>query len=701
MLDDLLLHNLPSDQMRLKGATITLSGPVALAGRDVGKRYLLMRGALTLPDPLTCPVGSRIEIKCRTDACSINVPSGLAGIRVYTLVSMITIPFDRTDWVVLYNNGSQWELQEGWVKNIMVPDLVRKLPYQQVTVGRLYTGNLDQTLTNTSQGYTGAFGFAEVSQYVDTHYRRIGYFNKIQGDQGGYGFAHLQIQVDNNWMSDGNQILNLYFANRGIFDYWWTIEDNFGDYGNVDNYVSVQAYAITGSSGTMDDGTIEIWLCIPKAYVSLAWNFDLCRQFTVADSAYGTPSGTLVFDSSQPTNYPPLHASISDSAMSGGTYRTNRNFFGQLVGAVSGVATNGTGAVNPNSNSAYNFYDPDTTNKTFTYKGGFYRQTSSAGTAVGIDATPTASGGTSPDNFSVRLNGYQMLKFGADYNHTLNGNISIIPVPSSGTTAVTITTAASNQTDQWFLAAQASGGSDNKFVLRNDGNGFCDGAWTGGGADYAEYFEWKDGNPNGEDRRGWSVVVNGDKIRQAVAGEVPFGVISANPCVVGDAGWNIWKGKYLLDDFGEYIMETAEFWSWYEDVPVTQKAYKKVQTGTVPYTAQNDDGTTTTTDMPLYESVEYDEVIRIERTRREYFADQVPTGVVVPEDKAVSSHTRPKLNPDYTPDEEYVPRSQRKEWALVGFLGKLRVLNTQVVNPKWIKLTTISDKVDLYLVAAG
>jgi hypothetical protein len=100
--------------------------------------------------------------------------------------------------------------------------------------------------------------------------------------------------------------------------------------------------------------------------------------------------------------------------------------------------------------------------------------------------------------------------------------------------------------------------SDSEFNLRGDGNGYCDGAWTGGGADYAEYFEWSDSNPDAEDRRGISVVLDGDKIRPAVTGEDPIGVISGNPSVVGDAAWNKWSGKYLRDEFGTYILEDYE-----------------------------------------------------------------------------------------------------------------------------------------------
>jgi len=109
-----------------------------------------------------------------------------------------------------------------------------------------------------------------------------------------------------------------------------------------------------------------------------------------------------------------------------------------------------------------------------------------------------------------------------------------------------------------FSILQSGNGADNEFILRGDGNAFADGSWSGGGADYAEYFEWSDGNPDADDRRGIAVALDGDKIRPAIAGEDPIGVISGNPSVVGDSAWNKWSGKYLRDDFGTYIQEDYE-----------------------------------------------------------------------------------------------------------------------------------------------
>ena len=40
-------------------------------------------------------------------------------------------------------------------------------------------------------------------------------------------------------------------------------------------------------------------------------------------------------------------------------------------------------------------------------------------------------------------------------------------------------------------------------------------AYQSSGADYAEYFEWLDGNTDNEDRRGYFVTMDGNKIKLA------------------------------------------------------------------------------------------------------------------------------------------------------------------------------------------
>lgn len=210
----------------------------------------------------------------------------------------------------------------------------------------------------------------------------------------------------------------------------------------------------------------------------------------------------------------------------------------------------------------------------------------------------------------------------------------IIPFSSFATYAsqcldIRITRAASSAYS--FAVYRSGNTSDVEFNFRGDGEAFADGSFTGGGADYAEYFEWDDGNLDNEDRRGLSVCLLGDKIRLAgivdKAADI-IGVVSANPTVVGDAQWNKWAGKYLRDDFGSYIMEE--------------------------YTVEGEDG------------------------------------MVVQQ--------RRKLNPEWDPTREYIPREQRKEWSPIGLMGKLRLRKGQPTNPNWIKLRDISENIEEWLI---
>ena len=44
------------------------------------------------------------------------------------------------------------------------------------------------------------------------------------------------------------------------------------------------------------------------------------------------------------------------------------------------------------------------------------------------------------------------------------------------------------------------------------------------------------------------------------------------------------------------------------------------------------------------------------------------------------------VSPLFDPTKEYIPRSQRDEWNLVGILGVIPVLNGEIVSPQWIPL---------------
>lgn len=175
---------------------------------------------------------------------------------------------------------------------------------------------------------------------------------------------------------------------------------------------------------------------------------------------------------------------------------------------------------------------------------------------------------------------------------------------------------------------------DKVFQVNGSGNVFADGTYSSPAADYAEYFEWADGNTKGADRVGYSVVLTDGKIRTATSKDSAddiIGIISAKPSVVGDSDYDSWVGKYLTDDFGRELLESYEL----------------------------EDGTTHDDDGNLLE--------------------------------------RPILNPEYDESIEHTPRSKRVEWDAVGLMGKLWLRKGKPVNPKWLKLKD-GDKADLWLV---
>lgn len=149
----------------------------------------------------------------------------------------------------------------------------------------------------------------------------------------------------------------------------------------------------------------------------------------------------------------------------------------------------------------------------------------------------------------------------------------------------------------------------NSLTVDKTGNLAIAGTMSSAGADYAEFFEWKDGNPEAEDRVGYIVALDGDKLILANEGDYILGVVSGTATVLGDnPEWN-WAKRWITDDFGRIQ---------YEDKVIHHEAKG---------------------DIPAW-----DETIKA-----------------------------PIVNPDYDPDQKYIKRADRPEWSAVGMMGKLYV----------------------------
>lgn len=279
---------------------------------------------------------------------------------------------------------------------------------------------------------------------------------------------------------------------------------------------------VTAGSGDVDlvfyrlvAGSLVEGLRLNTAGAKVTGAFETTTTLTVGTNA--TVSGTL--------------AVTGAVAFSNSVTATGQTFTGgRFVASSTSTAVHGTGSgavgVQGNSNTNHAVYG---------------EVTSSAGGAGGYFV--------SPGTYGARIDG----------TSNTTTTVYAYATGSSFTNVVYYgQTARASSTGFSFLQLESNDGADTEFNLRGDGTGFCDGSWSGGGADYAEYFEWADGNPDNEDRRGLSVVLEGDKIRPATAQDKPaaiLGVISANPTVVGDAAWNHWSGKYQRDAFGSYLKD--------------------------------------------------------------------------------------------------------------------------------------------------
>ena len=185
-----------------------------------------------------------------------------------------------------------------------------------------------------------------------------------------------------------------------------------------------------------------------------------------------------------------------------------------------------------------------------------------------------------------------------------------------------------------ILTAISGDNVDLEFRVRGDGEVTADGSFTGSGADYAEYFESKDGNVIAV---GKTVKLDGDKVVACEEGDTPIGVVRPKKVdhkasmTVGNAAWNRWTDKYLTDDFGRYIREE--------------------------YTGDNNDNPS---------------------TRRKQNPDFVE-------------------NLDEDGLQIYSPREDRDEWHIIGLLGQIPITKGQPTGT-WIKMKDVSDTVEMYFV---
>lgn len=154
----------------------------------------------------------------------------------------------------------------------------------------------------------------------------------------------------------------------------------------------------------------------------------------------------------------------------------------------------------------------------------------------------------------------------------------------------------------------------NVFRVSAAGAAYASQSVNGTGADSSEFFEWLDGNPNEEDRRGRFVTLDGEKVKIASPGDYIAGVVVAPDisAFIGNTASEEWCGKWSKDIFGSYV---------------TQEVVN-----------------------PSY----------VDADGNKHPAESVISRV---------------LNPDYDPNRQYIPREERTEWAVISLMGQVVIID--------------------------
>jgi hypothetical protein len=174
-------------------------------------------------------------------------------------------------------------------------------------------------------------------------------------------------------------------------------------------------------------------------------------------------------------------------------------------------------------------------------------------------------------------------------------------------------------------------------------------------SDYGEYFE---NSKKGEIDMGLLIALDGAKVRTAKKDEDFIGVVSGTAAIrLGDSPF-CWQGRYMKDEWGRPVYKKIKDPAW--------------KPKTIPDEKWQPKEGETEADRPMI-AVETEEDRPTIRVQKE--------------------------NPDYDPEKEQLPRSERpNEWTLVGFLGQVYVRCDETVKPgdfvksKGKGIGTTSDK---------
>jgi len=240
----------------------------------------------------------------------------------------------------------------------------------------------------------------------------------------------------------------------------------------------------------------------------------------------------------------------------------------------------------------------------------------------------------------------------------ISGASNSIIIASSYTEVVQASLGTYDEQIVMGYAAAGSPSTVNKTVRLQmwNGAGRFEGPLTVGPADYAEYFEWNDGNTSNEDRVGYFVSLVGGKIEKGNFNIV--GIVSSTPAIVGESNSLRWKNMYLQDDFDRIICDSYEVY----EVKISGE-----------------------TDIEIY----------VDEKNNKYSILPSPENIMGElydgddsDKEFVGTKKHRRMNPDFNKNEDYINRENRKEWSPIGLLGKIYVKTSEQITGNKIDVDT-------------
>ena len=267
----------------------------------------------------------------------------------------------------------------------------------------------------------------------------------------------------------------------------------------------------------------------------------------------------------------------------------------------------------------------------------------------GSDIVPLINAGSGGQNIKT-IAGLEITAVDAPVS--VHGRHSYIESVSAGDTYNTDLEFRARSSDGNYQYGGSSAPATKQARISHDGKIYARVGTSATGADYAELFEWDDGNPDDEDRTGMTVkLTTGGKIAIADTAENVIGVVSVIYGFLGNDQWDEWVGKYVKDSLGRTVNEDVKMVTWRDE---------------------NDKECT-------------------------FKITQVPNDITIPENAVYYTHQEPKINPAYDETKNYMGRSRRKEWSAIGLVGRLRIIKGYPKSPRWIKIQDIDENVEEYL----